>query len=123
MVWQGLDDLRNGVIRTPLPPKETFTDDPLRVIRCVRFASRFGFDMVPELKEAALDPAIQVGTSVVLVTRSTEMLTFIKEALSVKISRERIGEELDKMMKGERKPSPKKMAFRVFHQEETLFAQ
>jgi hypothetical protein len=66
--------------------------------------------MVPELREAALDPAIQVGTSVVLVTGSTEMLTFIKEALSVKISRERIGEELDKMMKGARKPSPKKIS-------------
>ncbi|KIM84665.1 hypothetical protein PILCRDRAFT_818258 [Piloderma croceum F 1598] len=78
---KGLDDLKNGIIRTPLPPKETFNDDPLRIIRCIRFASRFGFDVVPELKEAALDPTIQ-------------------EALSLKISRERIGEELDKMMKG-----------------------
>jgi tRNA nucleotidyltransferase (CCA-adding enzyme) len=78
---RGINDLYEGVIRTPLPPKETFLDDPLRVLRCVRFASRFAFDMVPELKEAALDPAIQ-------------------EALSAKISRERIGEELDKMVKG-----------------------
>lgn len=59
-----MDDLKNGIIRTPLPPKETFNDDPLRIIRCVRFASRFGFNMVPELKEAVLDPTIQVGTSV-----------------------------------------------------------
>jgi tRNA nucleotidyltransferase (CCA-adding enzyme) len=101
IVWQGLNDLRDGIIRTPLPPKETFNDDPLRVIRCVRFASRFGFEMVPELKEAALDPAIQVGTSAVSITSSTEALTFPKDALSLKISRERIGEELDKMMKGE----------------------
>lgn len=61
LAWQGLDDLRNGVIRTPLSPKETFNDDPLRVIRCVRFSSRFGFDMVPELKEAAMHPDIQVS--------------------------------------------------------------
>ncbi|KAJ8488681.1 hypothetical protein ONZ51_g3411 [Trametes cubensis] len=79
---RGLDDLRNGVVRTPLAPRETFMDDPLRVLRCIRFASRFGFTMVPELQEAAKDPAIQ-------------------EALRVKISRERVGEELDKMMGGQ----------------------
>jgi tRNA nucleotidyltransferase (CCA-adding enzyme) len=52
--------MRNGLIRTPLPPKETFNDDPLRVLRCIRFASRFGFELVDELKEAARDPKIQV---------------------------------------------------------------
>ena len=57
---QGLDDLREGIIRTPLPPRQTFLDDPLRVIRCIRFASRFGYDLVPELAEAAKDPEIQV---------------------------------------------------------------
>ncbi|KAH0838603.1 hypothetical protein J3R83DRAFT_6925 [Lanmaoa asiatica] len=76
-----LHDLRNGIIRTPLPPLQTFRDDPLRVIRCIRFASRFGFAMTPELQDAARDQSIQ-------------------EVLSLKISRERIGEELDKMMKG-----------------------
>ncbi|EMD41526.1 hypothetical protein CERSUDRAFT_79137 [Gelatoporia subvermispora B] len=78
---KGLEDLRTGTIRTPLAPRETFLDDPLRVIRCVRFASRFGFDLVLELANAARDPEIQ-------------------EALASKISRERVGEELDKMMKG-----------------------
>lgn len=57
---QGLGDLRSGIIRTPLPPKETFTDDPLRVIRCIRFASRFGFSMVTELQDAASHPDIKV---------------------------------------------------------------
>lgn len=55
-----MDDLRHGVIRTPMPPRETFLDDPLRVLRSIRFASRFGFEIVPELKEAARDPIIQV---------------------------------------------------------------
>ncbi|OBZ79815.1 CCA tRNA nucleotidyltransferase, mitochondrial [Grifola frondosa] len=77
---KGLEDMRSGIIRTPLPPRETFTDDPLRVLRCIRFASRFGFIMVPELQDAARDAGIQ-------------------EALASKISRERVGEELDKMMK------------------------
>ena len=57
---QGLEDLRNGIIRTPLPPWETFMDDPLRVLRCIRFASRFGFELVPELREAARAHDIQV---------------------------------------------------------------
>ncbi|KZV76945.1 hypothetical protein PENSPDRAFT_679619 [Peniophora sp. CONT] len=77
----GLEDLRAGIIRTPLAPRQTFLDDPLRVIRCVRFASRFGFDMVPELIASASDPEIQT-------------------ALTQKISRERVGEEIDKMMSG-----------------------
>ncbi|KAJ4471316.1 hypothetical protein C8J55DRAFT_521349 [Lentinula edodes] len=78
---KGLDDLRNGIIRTPLPPRETFLDDPLRIIRCIRFASRFGFQFVPELENAVKDPTIQ-------------------EALVLKVARERAGMELTKMMKG-----------------------
>ncbi len=61
---QGLDDLKNGIIRTPLPPKQTFLDDPLRVIRCVRFSSRFGFELVPELQESARDSELQVRSCV-----------------------------------------------------------
>ncbi|KII94426.1 hypothetical protein PLICRDRAFT_172076 [Plicaturopsis crispa FD-325 SS-3] len=78
---KGLDDLQQGVIRTPLPPRETFQDDPLRVIRCIRFASRFGFDLVPELRDAAREPAIQ-------------------QRVATGITRERVGEEIHKMMKG-----------------------
>lgn len=43
--FRGLDDLRDGIIRTPLPPITTFQDDPLRVLRAVRFAARFGFTL------------------------------------------------------------------------------
>jgi tRNA nucleotidyltransferase (CCA-adding enzyme) len=59
---QGLEDLKSGTIRTPLPPRETFIDDPLRILRSLRFASRFGFEIVPELAEAVLDPAIKVNS-------------------------------------------------------------
>lgn len=47
MAWngRGVDDLQNGVIRTPLSPMVTFQDDPLRVLRAVRFAARFGFTL------------------------------------------------------------------------------
>ena len=39
------DDLKAGIIRTPLEPKETFYDAPLRILRAVRFAVRFGFEI------------------------------------------------------------------------------
>ncbi|EJD04209.1 uncharacterized protein FOMMEDRAFT_155333 [Fomitiporia mediterranea MF3/22] len=78
---KGLDDLRKGVLRTPMDPFETFKDDPLRVIRCIRFASRLGFKMVKEMEESMQNTEIQA-------------------AIVSKISKERIGEELDKMMKG-----------------------
>ena len=36
----GIDDLWDGIIRTPLDPDVTFSDDPLRMMRCVRFATQ-----------------------------------------------------------------------------------
>jgi hypothetical protein len=40
---KGLNDIREKIIRTPKPPLMTFIDDPLRVLRSIRFASRFDF--------------------------------------------------------------------------------
>jgi tRNA nucleotidyltransferase/poly(A) polymerase len=48
-----LSDLQLGVVRTPCPPLQTFLDDPLRVLRAVRFAGRFQFRLCPELCAAA----------------------------------------------------------------------
>ncbi|GJJ75191.1 hypothetical protein EMPS_07549 [Entomortierella parvispora] len=76
---KGLQDLQQGLIRTPLEPYTTFSQDPLRVMRCIRFASRFHFDISEETKQAILDPRI-------------------KQVLKTKISKERIGAELDKMI-------------------------
>jgi len=78
---KGLDDLRNGMIRTPLPPSTTFLDDPLRVLRAIRFACRYNFDIDAELCNAAC------GTEV-------------RDALRKKVSRERIGSEIKAIFKG-----------------------
>ncbi|KAI8462676.1 MAG: hypothetical protein J3K34DRAFT_527577 [Monoraphidium minutum] len=78
---QGLADLRAGLLRTPLPASETFLDDPLRVLRAVRFATRFGFELHPEILEAAASDKV-------------------RSALGQKISRERIGTELEGMFNG-----------------------
>ncbi|KAH7619045.1 hypothetical protein Ndes2526B_g05994 [Nannochloris sp. 'desiccata'] len=78
---RGLEDLRSGIIRTPLPAKETFMDDPLRVLRAVRFSSRFGFELEESLLAAAGD-------------------AHVREMLGHKVSRERIGTELDGMLNG-----------------------
>ena len=77
----GLHDLVSRRIRTPLEPHKTFMDDPLRVLRLIRFASRLGFVIDPETKSSMRDPSVL-------------------EALKVKISRERVGTELEKMLKG-----------------------
>ena len=52
---KGVGDLRAGVIRTPLEPVETFRQSPLCVLRTIRFANRFRFELAPGVIEAAHD--------------------------------------------------------------------
>lgn len=78
---RGFDDMRDQIIRTPLEPYQTFKDDPLRVLRLIRFASRLGYRIDENTEKAMQDGDISV-------------------ALKLKISRERVGTELDKMLRG-----------------------
>lgn len=73
----GIEDLEDGIIRTPLDPDVTFSDDPLRMMRCVRFATQLKFFIEDETFEA--------------LTRNADRLKII--------SGERICDELNKIMK------------------------
>ncbi|KAI4170764.1 MAG: hypothetical protein LQ343_004726 [Gyalolechia ehrenbergii] len=77
---RGLEDMKRKVIKTPLDPYQTFTDDPLRVLRAIRFASRLGW-------------RIDEGDETAMSDKS------ISDALKLKITRERVGIELSKMLK------------------------
>ena len=49
--FNGMGDLKKKIIKTPLDPDITFSDDPLRIMRAVRFAAQLGFDIAPDTME------------------------------------------------------------------------
>ncbi len=78
--FNGLADLKAGIIRTPLDPNITFSDDPLRMLRAIRFATQLNFHIHDDTFSA---------------------ISANKERLSI-ISMERVAEELNKMMMSNR---------------------
>eukprot|EP01041_Mallomonas_annulata_P004336 gene4336-8629_t len=102
---RGIDDLRAGIIRTPLSPFITFKDDPLRVLRALRFSCRYNFSIDDELCAAASDHAIHTALiekvaasdGCVLLLSS---LTFLVAPLPTAVSRERVLKELEGMLCG-----------------------
>jgi len=80
--FQGIRDLDAGIIRTPLDPDRTFSDDPLRMLRAIRFATRLGF---------RIEPNTYAG-----LCRNAERIRII--------SQERISDELNRIIMAE-KPS------------------
>ena len=91
----GIKDLSAGIIRTPLDPDTTYSDDPLRMLRAVRFATKLS---TPEL-------------TFKIVPESLESMRRMADRLSI-LSVERITEELNKMLVT-RRPS---MAFELMEQ-------
>jgi putative nucleotidyltransferase with HDIG domain len=74
--FNGIQDLEDKIIRTPLGPDITFSDDPLRMMRCIRFATQLGFT----IEESAFEA----------ISRNKERIRII--------SQERITDELNKIM-------------------------
>ncbi|WP_366664309.1 HD domain-containing protein [uncultured Alistipes sp.] len=74
--FDGMDDLEDCIIRTPCDPDVTFSDDPLRMMRAVRFASQLGFTIEEQTFDAICRNARRIGI----------------------VSRERIATELNKIV-------------------------
>jgi poly(A) polymerase len=55
--FDGLGDLQRRVLRTPGPPEDSFTDDPLRILRAARFAAQLGFAVDPGVRDAMTELA------------------------------------------------------------------
>jgi poly(A) polymerase len=70
----GLADLREGLLRTPLDPLTTFNDDPLRMLRAIRFAAQLGFRLDPTLLPAMRALADRLRPPVVSVERVKDEL-------------------------------------------------
>ena len=77
----GIRDLAAGIIRTPLEPEQTYSDDPLRMLRAIRFAARLSTEEHP----------------FIIVPESLEAMKAMADRMQI-LSKERIVEELDKML-------------------------
>jgi len=92
--FSGIEDLKKGIIKTPIDPMITFDDDPLRILRAFRFASKLQFAPVPDVLNAA--------------TQLAERLTIV--------SQERITDEFLKILSSD-KPS---IGLKLLYQTKTL---
>ncbi len=81
--FQGIEDIEAKIIKTPLDPIITFSEDPLRMLRAIRFATQLDFKIEKETFEA---------------------IEKVKDRIKI-ISQERITEELKKMMMTDKRPS------------------
>ncbi|MBC8110625.1 MAG: HD domain-containing protein [Verrucomicrobia bacterium] len=87
--FNGIEDLQRKIIKTPLNPDITFSDDPLRMMRAARFASQLGFDIFPDTFEA---------------------MQAMKDRINI-VSMERIADELNKIILS---PTPS-YGFKMLH--------
>lgn len=80
--FNGIEDLEKGILRTPLEPAQTYSDDPLRMMRAVRFASTLNF----KIEENSLKAIQQEAERIKIVSMERIMVEFNKIMLSEKPS-------------------------------------
>ena len=71
--YRGFDALKEKVLRTPGPPEQSFSDDPLRILRAARFAAKLGFEVAADVQAAMTDQADRLA--IVSPERITSELT------------------------------------------------
>ena len=81
-------DLEARILRTPADPIQTFTDDPLRMLRAVRFAAQLGFELAPDLLPAMRQLSGRLAPPVVSVERITDELCKMLESERPKLALE-----------------------------------
>lgn len=75
--YKGLQDLVDGILRTPGKPEDSFSDDPLRMLRAARFASQLGFEVEPATFEAmqAMAERIEIVSAERIQVELTKLMT------------------------------------------------
>ena len=84
---KGLEDIRDHIIRTPADPYRTYDEDPLRILRCVRFAARFGWEIEKETLAAMKDmvPRMSILTPARISEEFLKMLQDDRPAMAVEL--------------------------------------
>jgi len=70
----GLTDIKARILRTPADPMRTFADDPLRMLRAIRFAADLGFDLAPDLLPAMRSLKARLAPPVISIERTADEL-------------------------------------------------
>ena len=85
---EGRRDLEAKLLRTPADPRQTFSDDPLRMLRAIRFAAELGFELAPDLVPAMRELKGRLAPPVISIERIRDELSRMLESERPKLALE-----------------------------------
>lgn len=87
---RGIADIKHHIIRTPADPDMTYDDDPLRILRCIRFASRYGWAIDRDVRESMCRNAhrLEIITTERIHTELDKMLTCKHPVMALELLRD-----------------------------------